>query len=200
MDLLRARLGELERDKELHFGAIDSIRPKFGHTMELIDSYSVTDRPNFNCVIYALELRDWQLLDVLANTWDVERGTDSRRNDRCISADTEFLEFCIDEGPMPSISDREPRPGDLLVYSNERECCHIGKAATNGRISSKWGTNDLLNHKPLEVPDFFGDDLQYLESLTGEQSRELFIEYARSVVKDDPCVKKYLEHEINTHW
>ncbi len=199
MDLLRARLGELKRQKNLNFDAIESIRPDFDHTIQLIRSWSMPGPTNFNCVMYALNMRDDQLLYELANSYDVYRATPSHQGETCILADTEFLEFCIAEGSMPPISDRECRPGDLLVYRNKGRCRHIGKVVKPGRVCSKWGPDDLLEHGPREVPDCYGDELWHAKSMTSAQSRDLFIKYARSVVKEDPCVKKHLEHEINTH-
>ncbi len=199
MDLLRARLGELKRQENLNFDAIESIRPDFDHTIQLIRSWSMPGPTNFNCVMYALNMRDDQLLYELANSYDVYRATPSHQGETCILADTEFLEFCIAEGSMPPISDRECRPGDLLIYRNEGKCRHIGKLVDHGRIRSKWGTKDLLEHDPLEVQDCYGDDLQYVESLSGKQSQDRFIKYARSVVDDDPQVRISLENAINDY-
>ena len=149
--------------------------------------------------MYALDMRDDQLLIALANSWDIVRRTPGRKGQREILADTEFLEFCIDEGAIPSISDRDIRPGDLLIYRNEGTCRHIGKVVDHGRVCSKWGTTDVLEHDPLEVRDRYSDDLQYVESLSHKHSRDLFIKYAWSVVDDDPQAKMCLEHAINEY-
>ena len=199
MEILRARLGELERQRSLNYDTIDSIRTEFDHSIELVEGWSDPGSVNFNCVMYALDLRNDQLLNALANSWDIIKGTPGRDDDRLILADTEFLEFCIAEGAMPPISDCQICAGNLLVYKNERKCRHIGKLVNHGRIHSKWGTKDLLEHDPLEVQDRYGDDLQYVESLSRKQSRDLFIKYAWSVVDDDPQVKIRLEHTIKNY-
>ena len=199
MELLRARLGELERHGNLNYDTIDSIRNEYDHSIELVERWSAPGPENFNCVMYALDLRNDQLLNTLANSWDIIRGTPGRDDDRLILADTEFLEFCIAKGAMPPIPDCEICPGNLLIYRNEGKCHHIGKLVDHGRIRSKWGTKDLLEHDPLEVQDRYGDDLQYVESLSRKQSRGLFIKYAWSVVDDDLQVKTRLEHTINNY-
>lgn len=201
MKLLRARLEELGREHSLHFDAIDGIRDEFDHSIELIERWpaDIPGKQNFNCVVFALELRDDQLHNSIAESWDIVRGTPSRGGDNSIHADTEFLEFCIAKGRMLPILDRERGPGDLLVYRNNGECGHIGKVVEGGRICSKWGTDDLLEHEPLEVRDRYGDDLQYVGSLTREQSRGLFIEYAWSVMHHDPLIKKHFEQKISEH-
>ena len=199
MELLRARLGELKRQGSLDYDTIDSIRTEFDHSIELVERWSVSGPENFNCVMYALDLKDDQLLIALANSWDIIRGTPGRDDDRLILADTEFLEFCIAEGAMPPISDRKIYPGNLLIYRNAGKCRHIGKLVDHGRIRSKWGTKDLLEHDPLDVPDCYGDDLQYVESLSRNQTRDLFIKYAWSVIDDDPRVKMHFEHAISNN-
>ena len=201
MELLRARLGELTRKRSLNYDTIYCIRSEFDHSIELVERWSLPGPENFNCVMYALDLRDDQLLIALANSMDIIRET--RGRDRVdgglILADTEFLEFCIAEGAMPPISDREICPGNLLVYRNDGKCRHIGKLVNHGRLRSKWGTDDLLEHDPLEVPDCYGDSLQYVEGLSRKQSRDLFINYARSVIADNPQVKMRLEDTIDNH-
>ncbi len=198
MKLLRARLGELNRRCSLNYDTIDNMRTEFDHSIELVER-PVLGTENFNCVMYALDMRDDQLLIALANSWDIVRRTPGRKGQREILADTEFLEFCIDEGAIPSISDRDIRPGNLLIYRNEGKCRHIGKVVDHGRLRSKWSGNDLLEHDLLEVPDCYGDDLQHMKSSSCQQSRDLFIKYAWSVVDDDPQVKMCLEHAINNY-
>ena len=199
MGLLRARLEELARQELLNYDTIESIRTECDHSIELVERWAMLDRDNFTCVAYALDLRNDQLVSALTRSWEIRRGTPSRDGDRLIRADTEFLEFCIDEGAMSPISDCEACPGNLLVYRNEDKCCHIGKVVKPGRVCSKWGPDDLLEHRPREVPDRYGDDLQYVESLSSKQSRNLFIQYALSVVNDDPQVKIRLEDTINNY-
>lgn len=186
------------RKRSLNYDTIDNIRTEFDHSIELVERL-VRGPENFNCVMYALDLRDDQLLIALANSWDIIRATPGRDDNRSILADTEFLEFCLAEGAMPRISDREICPGNLVVYRNDGKCRHIGKLVDHGRLRSKWGPDDLLEHDPLEAPDCYGDDLRYVEGLSRKQSRDLFIKYARSVIDDDPQVKMRLEDTINNH-
>jgi hypothetical protein len=196
---LREKLGELKRAHKLHFEAIENIRADFDHSIELVEPSSLPGPTNFNCVMYALNLKDDPLVIALALSDDIVRAVPSRRGERYILADTEFLDFCLANGSMPSISDRTTRPGDLLVYMNNGRCRHIGRVVERGRIQSKLGTFDLLEHHAHEMPDCYGDDLFYVESLTHEQSRDLFIEYAWSVVEDNPRTKLLLDSTINKH-
>lgn len=194
---LREKLGELKRAHELHFDAIENIRAEFDHSIELVEPWSSPGPTNFNCVMYALNLRDNPLVIALALTYDIVRAAPSRKGERCILADTEFLDFCLANGSMPSISGRTICPGDLLVYMNNVRCRHIGRVVEHGRIQSKLGTFDLMEHQPREMPDCYGDDLFYVESLTQKQSQELFIAYAWSVIEDNPRTESLLESAVN---
>jgi len=196
---LREKLGELKRAHDLHFDAIENIRADFDHYIELVEPWSLPGPTNFNCVMYALNLRENPLVIALALSDDSDRSTPSRKVDSCILADTEFLDFCLTSDSMPSISDRTTYPGDLLVYMNNGRCRHIGRVVECGRIRSKLGTFDLLEHQPYEMPDCYGEELLYVESLTHEQSQDLFIAYAWSVVEDNTQTKSLLESAVNQY-
>ena len=201
MELLRARLGELRREGHLDYNSIESIRTEFGHSIELVERWSEPGQGDFNCVMYALGLRGDPLLEALAdvNDCDIYRATPGRNNNEEILADTEFLEFCIAEGAMPPISKSNICPGDLLLYVNEGKCEHIGKFIDYDRLRSKWGPNDLLEHGPREVPDCYGNNLRRAAGISHEQSWDLFVEYAWSVVDDDPRVKERLSHIVDKY-
>ena len=199
MKSLREKLGELKRANELRFDAIDRIRADFDHSIELVERWSLPGPDNFNCVMYALNLRDDPLVIALALSDDIVRTTPSRSGESCVLADTEFLDFCLTNGSIRSISDRTTNPGDLLIYMKEGKCRHIGKVVECGRIQSKLGTFDLLEHRPLEMPDCYGNDLLYVEGLSYEQAKDLFVDYSRSVVCDNPQIKMQLDSTICEH-
>lgn len=205
MKSLRKKLGELEQQEKLTFGEIEKLRPEFPHSIYLAEQSpaELIAHTYFNCVMYAFNLKCDALYRAIAGSEIIRRRNPSRsaepEPDYTISADTEFVDFCIDEGLISSISDRNAESGDLVVYSDNDRCRHVGKLLEQSRIRSKWGMAELLEHELLEVPDFFGDDVQYFESSGFEQSQDRFTAYARSVVEDNPQTKLLLDSTIKRY-
>ena len=203
VESLRKRLGELERQEALCYRAIQEMRPEFCHSIELADLSAVELGAHLqsNCVMYAFDLRRSALFSAISDGEKIRRQYPSRSKvpDYCIFADTEFLDYCIDNRLISAISGREPESGDLVVYSDTERCHHIGKKILHGRIRSKWGPLEVLEHKLSEVPDFFGNDVQYFESVRHEQSRDFFVAYARSVIENNPETKSILDNIINDY-
>ena len=200
MNELRKKLGELDRDNKLRFDEIEKLRPEFTHSIYLANQSPVEEIANsyLNCVMYAFDLKcdDWYR--AIAGNPKVIRKTKSRskRRNYSIFADTEFVDYCIDKRLISAISGREPESGDIVVYSDSERCHHVGKNIPHGRIRSKWGLTDLLEHKLFEVQDSFGNNVRYFEALGYEQSRCLFTRYAWSVVADDPQTHLLLKTAI----
>lgn len=203
MDFLRKKLGELEQQKKLCFDEIQQLRTEFPHSIQLVDQSPTEAIAHLyvNCVMYAFNLQCDDLYRAIAGNVGIHRKTFSRSlvPDKRISADTEFVDYCIDEGLIPSISDRDLEFGDLVVYSDSERCRHVGKLLEQDRICSKWGLTELLEHELFEVPDFYGENVLYFESLRFEQSQDRFIEYARSVVEDNPRTKLLLDITIKKY-
>ena len=202
MNELRKKLGELDRHEKLRFDEIEKLRPKFGHSIYLANQSPVEEIANsyLNCVMYAFDLKfdDWYR--AIAADPKIIRKTKSRSKqpDYSIFADTEFVDYCIDKRLISEISGREPESDDLVVYSDSERCRHVGKKISHGRIRSKWGLMDLLEHGLFEVQDTFGNTDRYFEALDYEQSRCLFTKYAWSVVEDDPQTKIHLRTAIES--
>ena len=201
MESLRKKLGELNRQKKLSFDEIQKLRAEFPHSIHLAEQSpaELIARLYFNCAMYAFNLRCDDLYRAIATGESIRRRNLSRDGDKIISADTEFVEYCIKQGLVSSISNREPESGDLVVYSDSDRCRHVGKLLDQSRVRSKWGMVDLFEHELLEVPDFYGDNVEYFESLRFEQSQDGFIAYAKSVVEDNPQAKLLLDNTINSY-
>ncbi len=201
VDLLREKLGELEKQKKLSIDEIEKLRAEFPHSIQLAEQSpaEMVALPFVNCVMYALNLKCDDLYRAIATDENIRRRNLSREGDKIISADTEFVEYCIKQGLVPTISNREPESGDLVVYSDSDRCRHVGKLLDQSRIRSKWGMVDLFEHELLEVPDFYGDNVEYFESLRFEQAQDGFIAYAKSVVEDNPQAKLLLDNAINSY-
>lgn len=203
VELLRQRLGDLEQQEILCFREIQKLHRQFRHSIELADISDVELGAHLlsNCVMYAFDLRRSGLFSAISDSQEIRRRYPSRSKvpSYDIFADTEFVEYCIGEGLISQISDKNGESGTLVVYSDMTECRHVGKLARHGRIHSKWGTLEVFEHDLLEVPDFFGNDIRYFESVRHEQSLEFFVAYARSVIEDNPESESILHSIINIY-
>ena len=144
VESLRKRLGELERQEALCYREIQELPPEFSHSIELADLSAVELGAHLqsNCVMYAFDLRRSALFSAISDGEKIRRQFPSRSKvtDYCIFADTEFVEYCICEGLISQISDRNAECGNLVVYNDITRVQHVGKLAEHGRIRSKWGT------------------------------------------------------------
>lgn len=203
VDLLRKKLGELEQQKKLSFDEIKKLRAEFPHSIQLPEQspQEMVDLPFINCAMYAFNLKSDDWYRAIADGPGIIRKNPSRATepDYSISADTEFVDYCINKRLVSAISGRELESGDLVVYSDIDWCRHVGKLVRHGRIRSKWGTIDLFEHELFEVPDIYGHKHQYFEGLGSERAQQLFIRYAWSVVDDDPQIRILLKSAINTY-
>ena len=206
VDLLRKKLGELLEQENLSIDEtideIEKIRVEFPHSIQVAEQshQEMVDLPFVNCVMYAFNLRCDDLYRAIFKCHRMRRSSSSRDDNKIISADTEFVEFCIDQGLLSSIAGRERESGDLAVYFKSETCCHVGKLLDTGRIRSKWGMIELFEHDLGEVPDTYGDKVEYFESLKFEQSQDGFIAYAKSVIEDNPQIKLLLDSTFKKYW
>lgn len=149
---------------------IKNTRSKLPKELEIIKNPPEEDG-NYNCFIYVLGLH----------------------NDREIIKETKgfiysnFFQTLIDKGELKLIS--APQSGDIIIYRNSKkfgsEITHSGIVQENGTIISKWSWGPIIEHKIFDVPNFYGDEIQYIHKITSEQAKELF--------------QKYKTSNINTH-
>lgn len=202
VDLLRKKLGELYGQEKLSVETIEKLRAQFPHSIQVAKQspQETVDLPFVNCVMYAFNLKCDAMFRAIYECARIRRRNWSRDKDKKISADTEFVEFCIEKGFLLSKTEREREPGDLVVYFDNETCFHVGKLQDQNRIRSKWGSIELFEHDLREVPDLYGDKVKYFEPLQFEQSQDGFIAYAKWVVEDNPEVELLLDNTFDTYW
>ncbi len=139
------------------------------HAIKILSNLS--DNNAYNCVMYALDLRnDLRYIDLVEEL------------PRHIHADTLFLSYLIEKGVLiPS------QNGDLIVYSNDVKITHIGKISSTKRVTSKWGTGHLYEHAINEVPSSYGCNIELYQLIPNVSIFWYFEDFA------DEGLKRYLK-------
>lgn len=61
-----------------------------------------------------------------------------------------------------STEEQEMRAGDILLYfDQENNFKHVGKAAEDGRVTSKWGIAHVYQHPSRLLPTYLGEPKIY---------------------------------------
>ena len=204
MDGLRRELGKLDGDCNLTFENIELLRPKYKHTIQLVEGWpeEFEEQPPFTCVMHALGLSNDPLHTAVRCIPRMRESSELNPKGE-IFADTNFVEFCIERVGLQLISDHKKSPGDSIIYRNENgKCKHIGEVIENGRIRSKWGAQLFCEHKPKEVLDYYGNEIQYVERLEQKRSTVLFAEYAQQEVftKNLPVLMAFIKKYSRLTW
>ena len=127
---------------------------------------------NFNCFIFALGLADNQeiikesqgfIYDTLVIKWLAEN------------------EIYLTE---------DPKAGDFIIYRDAANypdsITHIGIYKGNDTVTSKWAWGPVVEHKTLEVPQSYGDQVQYLKYISPSQVELLYQKYKNFNLEPSP--------------
>lgn len=149
--IIRKKLGELVSDKN----ADNWWRPELfeKHTRSQIPSELeiVTPPPpeeqNYNCFVYVLGLQNDERF--LGNSgWDFTRN----------------LDVIFDEMIAQNILEKDENleVGDLIVYrADSGKISHVGLMQDKNTLLSKWSWGPLLRHRVFDVPDHYGDTIEF---------------------------------------
>ena len=129
----------------------------------------------YRCFVYAFELVDSPKYQAIANAdmaleWDI------------FFAGSVFARFLIEHGAPEKINESEIRPDDVVVYLDGKSTPkHAGKIAPQeGRIKSKWGGGLFLEHGILEVPENYGNTVNFYRRIPCEQAEKVFLQFVKS--------------------
>jgi hypothetical protein len=123
----------------------------------------------YTCIVYALELTEDPDYVAIAS-----HGLGS------VYAGTEFAQYLLLNHCLCEISEQAAKPGDLVFYFESDRVVHAGKVAQPGRVISKWGIGQLLEHPTLAVPEQYGDSVKYFSPIDKEEILDVFVEFAKS--------------------
>lgn len=105
---------------------------------------------NYNCFIYVLNLqKDQQFL--------------GEKNFKFQNLEKLFQSL-IERGELKRLE--EPEVGSLVVYrTHDNHISHVGLTEENGKVISKWSWGPLLEHDVFDVPDHYGDIIEFYTGL-----------------------------------
>src|SRR5262249_25650691 len=91
-------------------------------------------------------------------------------------ADTEFLLYLLERGKLS----RQPRccPGLVALYFNGKRPKHLGRVTSAER--SKWGIGHLYEHAVWEVPQSYGNEVDFFIPPAPSTVIAQFVQYARA--------------------
>lgn len=136
-------------------------RPQIPSELSIISS-PPPEKENYNCFVYVLGLQsDARFLG--NKGWDFTRNL-GKVFDEMI--DSKVLE------PL-----HEPKAGSLVVYrADDGSISHVGILETEKIVISKWSWGPLLRHTILDVPDHYGNEVEFYQ-LSAEAKRFVLKKY-----------------------
>lgn len=152
--LLEERVNNPDVSVELHGSKLAEIKSEVPHSILIRSAPLDEPLPEFNCVMYALDL-----VGKIADPSGRPMGR--------WYADTLFMRALIDRGILkPS----NPIIGSLVTWSASGTLKHCGVLIAKERAISKWGIGHLYEHSVLEVPSSFGTELAFYTALESEEA------------------------------
>ena len=142
---------------------IFKLRDQYCHQIELCALASDTD--NYNCFAYCFGISHSDNVQRLAKQFN-------------IIPDSEYAHYLIDqvlEAVMPDSVD----DGDYIIYISRGKVTHAGIYA-RGIITSKWGGHGhLWRHAVWEVPESYGDEVEYYRQLHNRDCETTYLDWVK---------------------
>lgn len=150
-ETIRIKLGELVSDKKADNWWQPALFEKYTRSqipteLEII-SVPPLEEENYNCFVYVLGLhRDERFLGNVG--WDFTRKLDT------------IFDEMIAQNILESIE--KPEKGNLVVYrADTGMISHVGLMEDVTTVISKWSWGPLLRHKIFDVPDHYGNTVEF---------------------------------------
>jgi hypothetical protein len=74
----------------------------------------------------------------------------------------------IDEGFLAEIQPGEAGPDDIVAYFYRGQLVHFAQFGSAGMLRSKWGANEVHEHRMWEVPADYGNQVRYFRGPKAE--------------------------------
>lgn len=105
------------------------------------------EEQNYNCFVYVLGLQNDERF--LGNKgWEFTRKLD------------EFFDEMIAQNVLEQVEKGDSN--DLIVYrADSGKISHVGLMQDEDTVLSKWSWGPLLRHKIFDVPDHYGDTVEF---------------------------------------
>jgi hypothetical protein len=97
-----------------------------------------------------------------------------------VYAGREFFEWVVTGQHLHQAMAGKAAGGDLVMYFDQDRWTHVGRLITPDRAVSKWGVGLLYEHDLSEVPEQYGDEVQFFRNPGPDASMDLFVSYAKT--------------------
>ncbi len=167
--MLRQRLTIITEQSPVneHPVLIKQLRTPIEHSIVVLESGISIDQ--YTCAVFAFHLAgDPTYVDIASF------GLGK------IFAGKEFIAFLLSNNFLVLREAEEISQGDLVIYFENGDFCHVGRIASTKRIVSKWGAGWLYEHGLWEVPNSYGHEVRYYVGPDQDTSFDLFLKYAES--------------------
>lgn len=137
------------------------------------------EEENYNCFVYVLGLQsDTRFLG--NEGWDFTRNLGK------------VFDEMINNKILESL--HEPKTGSLVVYrADDNSISHVGILETGKIVISKWSWGPLLQHSILDVPDHYGNKVEFYD--ISQKARGFVI----GKQSDNFTIKVFIENEASSN-
>jgi hypothetical protein len=116
----------------------------------------------FNCVMYAFDIYFENVYAPISKKF---------------YADTNFLQYLINQKHLVEIDLSNVKDGDYVIYYLDTKIKHIGRVKNEKFASSKWGIGNIYKHPYEEVSSDYGDEIKFYKRIDSNLTFEMFKRY-----------------------
>lgn len=138
---------------------LNTLQREFGHSIALLDE-GHEQISRFNCFAYALGIWDSQAFQDMVS---------AHSEDKLALANSTLLSKWIEEGFLAEIQPGEAGTDDIVAYFHRGQLVHFARFGSAGRLRSKWGANEVHEHRMWEVPADYGNKVRYFRRPKAEE-------------------------------
>jgi hypothetical protein len=142
---------EAGREPHQHRADLKIISDEIPNTIRILDNGLAVDR--YTCGMHALGLEE---SEEYAEVAGYGLGL--------VYAGREFFEWVVTGQHLHQAMAGKAAGGDLVMYFDQDRWTHVGRLITPDRAVSKWGVGLLYEHDLSEVPEQYGDEVQFFRN------------------------------------
>jgi hypothetical protein len=167
--VLRQQLNRMTEDADVedHPRILAEVSRQFGNAIVIQQSAVPLNR--YTCLVHVLNFAECAEYVAIASRGIPDGFAGARFGDWLLAHD------CLDT------ADGAGAVGQLVFYLRDSNFAHAGLVTAEGRITSKWGVGQLVEHALWEVPECYGENVLYFHRPTDERALELFHNYLAAI-------------------
>ena len=151
--------GELDAASEIKSSVayrlkLEDLKSRFQHSIRVIPAEALQ---RFNCYAHAFGICESPRYDALVT---------QTQNSTVMNSD--FVKALLARAELMEVPDHEVQVNDIVLYFNGEDLKHAGRVsriAGGFTVHSKWGGNEVHEHKLWEIPGEYGDRVRFFRPL-----------------------------------